>query len=381
LETDYRRDFADFGSVAYMNAAYQGPLPLAAVRAAQQALEWKALPHQIPEGIYFDLPDRIRQKISRIIGAEPEEIAVTTGASAGMASVAAGFDWKAGDEVLVAQGEFPSHFATWLQYARAGKLLMRVIVPRGKFLSADDYIERIGPRTRIVSASLVRFDDGALLDAARVAKACHKAGAAFLLDLSQCVGAMPISIRELGADFAVASGYKWLLGPYGTGFFWAASEWTERLQLGPVYYMALEGARDFHNLPLANLRPVSGARRWDSPETASFTNLSAFDSSLDFILRFGVASIAAHNEALVKEIIQGLPADRCVLASPSEIERRGPYVCIAARQQEKTAELFEQLREAKVIVSLRENALRISPHIYNTPEEIARLIDVLMNFS
>lgn len=381
METDYRSEFADFGETVYLNAAYQGPLPVAAVRAGQQALEWKALPHTIPEGVHFDLPDRIRQKIASIIGGEPAEIAVTTGASAGMASVAAGMDWRAGDEVLVARGEFPSHFATWLQYARAGKLRMRVIEPHGGFVSARDYIENIGPRTRLVSASLVRFDDGALLDAALVAEACHQAGAALLLDLSQCAGAMPISVRELGADFAVGSGYKWLLGPYGTGFFWVASEWTERLQLGAIYYMALDGARNFQNLPLSNLQPAPGARRWDSPETASFANLSVFDVSLDLILRAGVESIAAHNAALINEIVARLLERRCILASPAESERRGPFVCVAAQRQEKTAELFEKLREAQVIVSLREHALRIAPHIYNTAEQISRLADVLSTSS
>ena len=74
---------------------------------------------------------------------------------------------------------------------------------------------------------------------------------------------------------AVCSGYKWLLGPYGTGFFWIASEWIERLPLGAVYFMALEGAHDFHAMSSENFGPVPGARRWDSPETANFTNLAA----------------------------------------------------------------------------------------------------------
>jgi selenocysteine lyase/cysteine desulfurase len=377
LATNYRSEFADFEGVTYLNAALQGPLPLAAARKAQEALEWLTRPYQLRDSAYFDLPDRIREKTARIIGARPDEIAVTSGASSGLASVAAGIDWKPGDEVLIGRGEFPAHFSTWLRYDQAGKLRVRVVEPRDRFISADDYIEQIGPRTRVVSASLVRFDNGVRFDAPRVAKACEKIGAALLLDVTQCAGAMNLNIRDLGATMAVCSGYKWLLGPYGAGFFWVANEWTERLPLGSVYFMALEGARIFHAMPTGYVRPVPGARRWDSPETASFTNLAAFDSSLDLVLRIGVDAMQHHADALVGEIIERLPETGCVLASPEEPERRGPYVCISARDPKDTPALHEKLRAAQISVSLRENALRIAPHIYNTREDVSRLIEVL----
>jgi selenocysteine lyase/cysteine desulfurase len=229
----------------------------------------------------------------------------------------------------------------------------------------------------VVSASFVRFDNGARLDASRVSRACEKFGTALVLDLSQCAGALALNIRDLGASMAVASGYKWLLGPYGTGFFWVADQWIERLALGAVYFMALEGARDFHALPTDDPRPAPGARRWDSAETANFTNLAAFDSSLDLVLRLGVDAVQRHVDALVGQIIDELPRTNCVLTSPEERERRGPYVCISARDSKETPALYQKLREARVFVSLRENALRISPHIYNTREEIGRLFEVL----
>jgi selenocysteine lyase/cysteine desulfurase len=377
LATDYRSEFADFEGVAYLNAALQGPIPLAAAREAQAALEWKKRPDRLADTAYFDLPDRIREKVSRVIGARPDEIAVTSGASAGLASVAAGIDWKPGDEVLVGRGEFPAHFSTWLRYEKAGKLRVRVVEPRGRFITADDYIAEIGPQTRVVSASFVRFDNGARLDAARVGEACRKSGTALLLDITQCAGSMPLNIRELGADMAVCSGYKWLLGPYGTGFFWIASEWIERLPLGAVYFMALEGARDFHALPSDKFQPVPGARRWDSPETANFTNLAAFESSLDMLLRIGLDSVAQHVDGLVGELIERLPRGLCVLASPEERSKRGPYVCVSARRSEETMALYEKVRAAQIHVSLRDNALRIAPYLYNTSEEISRLIEVL----
>ena len=377
MSLDYRRDFSDFEGVAYLNIANQGALPLASARAAQAAIESKKLPYKITDDLYFDLPDRIREKLARLIGAASEEIALTTGASAGFSAVAAGIGWQPGDEVLVARGEFPAHFAAWFPYEKAGKLHVRIIAPRGRFISADDYIEHIGPRTRLVSASLVRYDDGSMLEASRVAQACHAANALFLVDLSQCTGAVPLSIRHLGADFAASSGYKWLLGPYGTGFFWASPEWMNRTPVGPFYWQALEGARDFHSLPLENLQAAPGARRWDTAETGNFINFAAWDASLDWLVKIGIDAIQKHNDALVDEIIERLPRDCCVLASPAERERRGPYICISSRKPERNRELYEKLREAQIFVSLREKALRISPYLYNTLEHIERLIKVL----
>ena len=377
MATDYRSEFAGFEGVAYLNTALQGPMPLAAARESQAALEWKKRPDRLADTAYFDLPDRIREKISLVIGARPDEIAVTSGASAGLASVAAGIDWKPGDEVLVGRGEFPAHFSTWLRYEQAGKLRVRVVESRGRFITADDYIAQIGPQTRIISASFVRFDNGARLDSARLGEACRKAGVALLLDVSQCAGSMPMNIRELGATMAVCSGYKWLLGPYGSGFFWIANEWVERLPLGAVYFMALEGARDFHAMPSEKFQPMPGARRWDSPETANFTNLAAFESSLDLLLRIGLDSVARHVDCLVGELIERLPRDRCMLASPEERLKRGPYVCISALKREETTALYERVRSAQIHVSLRESALRISPYLHNTSAEISRLVEVL----
>ena len=374
---EYRSEFADFGEVAYLNASLQGPLPLVSVRAAQEALEWKKRPDVLPDSAYFELPNRIREKVSRLIAAKPEEVAVTSGASAGIAAVAAGIDWKPGDEVLVGRGEFPAHFSTWLRYEQAGKLRVRVVEPRGRFLCPEDYVAQMGPQTRVISASYVRFDNGARLDTPPIAEACRRFGTALILDLSQCVGGMPIDIRATGATMAVASGYKWMLGPYGCGFFWVAEEWIERLPLGAVYFMALEGAHDFHSMFTRKLRPLPGARRWDSPETANFTNLAAFDTSLDLILRIGIDTVSQYVDGLTAKIVERLPREKCVLASPEERAARGPYLCVSAREVEKTMALYERVRAANVHVSFRENAIRCSPFLYNTAEHISRLLDVL----
>ncbi len=376
---DWRNEWFEFDDVTYLNLAGQAPMPRVSIRAAQEALEWKKNPSRLPDSIYFDLPDRVRELIAPLIGGRPEEIALTTGATGGLAAVAAGFDWKPEDEILIARGEFPAHLATWMPLMQAGRLQVRIIAPRDRFITAADFLAHISKRTRLVSVSLVRFDDGARLDTQALTRACREAGALLLLDVSQCAGAMPMDVRALGADFAVCSGYKWLLGPFGTGFFWARAERIAEMRPAPFYWMALEGAHEFHKLWQGNSwTPAPGARRWDSPETASFFNLAPIAASLEFVLRAGVENIWQHNRRLMAEMAERLPLDRCVLASPADPDARGPYACVAARSPEKTAALYEKLREAKVIVSLREGALRVSPHLFNTERDIDRLLAVLV---
>jgi selenocysteine lyase/cysteine desulfurase len=373
---DWRKDWFEFDDATYLNVAEQAPLPRVAIRATQAALEWKKFPHQIPSSAYFELPNRVRASMAKLIGGKPEEIALTTGASGGIAAVANGLDWKAQDEVIIAKGEFPAQFATWKPMEALGRLRVKMISPRNRFIAADDFIDAMGPHTRLVSASLVRFDDGSLLDAERVARACHERGALLLLDASQCAGAMPIDVAKLGTDFMAAAGYKWLLGPYGTGFFWVRTEQIEKMRIGPFYWMALDGAEDFHSLSLLvdEARPARGARRWDVPETASYFNLAALDASLEFLLRTGPETIAAHNRSLIEQMFARLPRDRCVAASPADASRRGPYGCFAARTPEKTAELYGKLRKNNIIVSLREGNLRVSPHLFNSERDLDKLI-------
>jgi cysteine desulfurase/selenocysteine lyase len=374
MSMDWRNEWFEFEDAVYLNLANQAPMPKESVRAAQAAIEWKKFPQRMPDSVYFGLPNNIRASIAKLIGGRPEEVAITAGASGGLAAVANGFNWRPDDEVILGRGEFPAHFATWKPLDAQGRLHVKIIRPREKFITAEDFIGAMGPKTRLVSASLVRFDDGSLLDAGRVAQACRTLGAMLLLDVSQAAGAMPIDVAQLGADFLVCAGYKWLLSPYGTGFFWARSERIEEMELGPFYWTALEGADKFHSLSMEELRLVPGARRWDSPETASFFNLSAMNASLEFVLRAGPETVLEHNRKLMGMMYERLPRDRCVATSPPEPERRGPYACFAARSAEKTAALYERLRKENVFVSLREGNLRVSPHLYNTERDIDKLI-------
>ena len=378
-QIDWRQEWFEFEDATYLNLAGQSPMPRVSIRAVQAALEAKKFPHHQTDATYFEVPNRIRECIAKVIGAKPEEIALTSGASAGAGAVAYALKWNLGDEVITAKGEFPLQYTAWKPMQEREGLNLKIVAPSGRFLNADDLIAAMTPRTRVVSVSMVRYDDGSLLDAPRVAAACHAQGALLLLDVSQCCGALPMDVRQLGADFLICAGYKWLLGPFGTGFFWVKSEHLSTVRPGPFYWMAVQGADNFSALNFDDPKPGPNAKRWDAPEWASYFNfnLAALDASVELVSRIGPEQVAAHNRKLIDFLFERLPKDRCIPASPLDAAQRGPYGCFAARSREKTTELYQRLRKENVIVSLRESNIRVSPYLYNTERDIDRLIRVI----
>ncbi len=377
--TNWRDEWFAIEDATYLNVSGQSPMPRVSIRAAQAALEVKKYPHQRTDAVFFEIPTRIRASLAKLITAKPEEIALTSGATTGAYAVAYGLTWKPGDEIITTTGEFPLQYTVWKPMEEREGVKVKVVAPSDRFISADDLIAAMTPRTKLVSVSLVRFNDGSLLDARKVADACHKHGAVLLLDVSQCCGALPMDVEALGADFMICAGYKWLLSPFGTGFFWIKQEHLASMRPGPFYWMAVTGSHDFAALNFESPKPEPTARRWDSAEWASEfnLNLATMDASTDFVVRMGPGRVFEHNRKLIDFMYERLPKDRCVPASPTDSARRGPYGCFAARSREKTTEIYERLRNENVIVSLREGNIRVAPHLFNSERDIDRLISVV----
>ena len=376
--TNWRKEWFDIEDAIYLNVAAHAVMPRVSIRAVEDSLEAKKFPHHVEDSLWFEAPVRIRESLSKMIGAKPEEIAVTSGASAGVDVVAHGLNWKQGDEIITARGEFPLQYATWKPMEKREGVRLRVIAPRDRFITANDLIGALTPRTRIISVSLVRFDDGSLLDAAHLATACHAQGTLLLLDVSQACGAVPMNVNDLGADFMVCAGYKWLLSCYGTGFFWVKSEHLDTLRPGPFCWTG-QNTDKFAELNFVDPEPSRAAKRWDAAEWATYYNfnLSAMAQSVDFVLRVGPEVVAEHNRKLIDFLFSRLPEDRCIPASPQYPEQRGPFGCFIARKPEKTVELYRKLRRENIIVSLREGKIRVSPHLFNSEQDMDRLISVV----
>lgn len=377
LESTWRDAWSPFVDVAYLNTAAMSAMPRPTFDALQIALDAKRFPHHKSDATWFDITDRLRGSLAALIGASADQIALTTGASTGLQAVALGTAWQPGDEVIIAHGEFPVQHATWTPMAQREGVTVKVVSPRDRFLTADDLIDALTPNTRVVSVSHVRFDDGSLLDAARVAEACRARGVLFVLDVTQSCGAMPLDVDALGADFIVCAGYKWLLSPYGTGFLWARRDRVDALRPGPFYWIN-QDETSFAKLNLRDPAPRSGARRLDAPEMSSYFNLNvtAMEASVRFLVDVRPETVQAHNRELIARLFDELP-DGFVPASPLDSTQRGPYGCFVAETPERTAAIHATLARENVFVSLREGRIRVSPHLFNTMRDIERLLDVV----
>jgi cysteine desulfurase/selenocysteine lyase len=374
---EWREEWYPGEDTVYLNAAGQAPMPRVSIEAVQASLEWKKSPHTLTDQQELHLPKRVRTSIANLIGAKPGEIALTTGASAGLIALAYGLDWKRGDEILTAHREFPMQYTTWKPMEAREGVNLKLIAPTGRWIAAEDFIAALTPQTRLVSVSMVRFDDGSMLDAPKLGAACRAQGTLLALDVSQCCGAIPMDVRQLGADLITCSGYKWLLGPYGSGFFWGKSGLLASFRSGPFYWQGIEGLNHFSALIFEDPKAAPGARGWDASETASYFNLAGWEASLRFLHDVGVETVAEHNQKLMAYMYESLPRDQCVRTSPLETERRGPYACFAAHTLERTQAIYARLKKEKVIASLREGNIRVSTHLYNTMQDIDKLVQVV----
>jgi selenocysteine lyase/cysteine desulfurase len=368
--------FAAAEGHAYLNAASKGPLPLAAVRAGREALAIQERPWRLAPGADAGVLAEVRALAARLLGARDESVAVVTGAGQVVNDVARGLELGEGDEILLAKHEFPANDLPWRWLARRG---VRVRVaeadhPTGA-VSAGKLASEIGPRTRVVAFSHVSYLHGGRIDPGPVAEAARRAGAVTVLDGSQAAGALPFDFGASGIDVYAASGYKFLLGPYGCGLGLFSPAVLDRLAVTDVNWQSVVGADDYDHPPTeVVLKP--GAQRYDAHEPASPANLKPLAESLRLLLEATPAVVQAHARALGDRLLATLP-EGLEVASPLDPGARSHILCLRAGTPAQTAVVFERLRAAKVETSLRGGRIRVSPHLYNAPPDVDRLLEAL----
>ena len=363
--------------VTYLNFAAHAAIPRVALNSLESSIAAKMRPHIVDDQSFFSVAASLRQTLATLIGASPDEVALTSGAGAGLAAIAYGMKWTAGDEVIIARGEFPVQYATWKPMEARESIEVRIAVPQGQFIQSDDLIAALTPRTRVVSVSHVRFDDGSMLDVTSLAAACRRNGTFLVLDVSQSCGAIPMNVRSLGADFIVCAGYKYLLSPWGTGFLWTRKENLDSLRPGPYNWLS-QGVESFARLNYVDPEPPRTLSRWDSAEAASLYNfnLTVMEASTRFVLQASPALIRDHNQALIGYFFDRLP-ESYRLASPRQASQRGVFGCIEAGSRRDTEILYQTLRDERFVVALRQGKIRVAPHLLNSMQDIDRLLVVL----
>ncbi len=371
-----RDDFFDFDGWTYLNCAYQGPLPRVSAVAVEHALGLERCPNRIEERLIIELPDAIRPLAAQLMRAQPEEIAIGTGATHGLNLAAAGLPLGPGDEVLLAPGEFPANLFPWQYHAEHRGYTVRIVDLEGPMPTPEDYRRAASSQTRAVSVAFVSYTSGYRMDLQGLSRLCKERGWYLVVDACQAVGSLAFSVTDFEPDILATGGYKWLLAPYGTGLTYVRKGLIDALQIPVVNWLGLQASEDFNALSRQEMTFAAGARRFDAPETAAFLNLYGLKRSLEYLLEIGIDTVERHHTTLLDYLEESLPQDFRITSDRRPGARSG-IVFLAGNSQEATKSAYRRLRKAKVHVSLRENRIRVSPHIYNDRSDIDRLLEAV----
>ena len=372
---DYRQEFSDFSPLIYLDCAYQGPLPRTTVERIYQAIELKSRPDRLKAPEYFRLPERVRARIARLTGAAAEEIAITNSATQGIGIVAAGLNFSAGDEIVVASTNFPSNLFTWLHLRRKG-VIVKVVEAVGGEVTLDQVAAELTSRTRVLALDWVSYSTGSRVNLASFGGLIHDRGGIFVVDGTQGVGANELNLDALPVDVMACAAYKWLLGPYGTGFAYVAQDLLNKLDVNVINWYSVEGAEDFDSLPQEEFNLIHDARVFDSGETGNFINLHGFEASLEFVEGVTIAAVNGHCRRLLRRLEEGLRARGYTLSAASFPGHESTILGFSASTDEATAELHQKLSTNQIAVSLRHGMIRVSPYVYNSEADIDRLLEI-----
>ena len=372
--TELRKsDFPWTTGTAYLDSASIGPLPTR-TRATLDAFNaMRSTPHRIPKDVQFGALTRARSLAARLLNVGSSEIALATNTSFGINIAARALPLGPGDIVLVSDREFPANVYPWMQVGDRGATLELVPVTEQGWPDEARLLERLtDPRVKVLAVSLVQFSNGYTVDLASLSKAARATRTWLVVDAIQGLGQLPVDLAETPVDILATGAQKWLLSPWGSGFFYVRKEILEQLSPPFAGWLAFQGTDDFSKLTDYNPRWHDDSRRFELI-TLPFQDFAAMNTSLELILDIGVDEIAAHLQRLHQPVLAWAERTGAPLASPRGTHGSG-ILCLAP---EGVAEVFRRLKAARIICSLREGAIRLSPHGYNTVEEMERVAAVL----
>jgi cysteine desulfurase/selenocysteine lyase len=315
-----------------------------------------------------------RASFARLIGAEQEEVALVSSTSEGLNIVANMLDFRPGDNIVVTDIEFPSNLFPWLNLEKKG-IEVRVVPVLRAAAPLDALAELIDDRTRLVAVAHVSFVNGLKLDLAALAELAHGHGAYLAVDAVQSAGVVPIDVRADGVDFLACSGFKWLMSPSGTGAFFCRGDIMEQYE--PAYISWFSVEEPFNFVPGNAMRLAQDARRFMISGNINLIGFQGFRAAIHYILDTGVGHINAHVQSLCCFILQkahdlGLP-----VISPLDPSCSGPIVNFQVPEPERLVSL---LREQHVYAVQRVGGLRLSPFIYNSVEDIERVMAIVEDY-
>ena len=367
--------------ITYINCAYMSPMLKSVELAGQQAIITKRAPHQITAEDFFTDTEKLRIAFAKLINtSDSKRIVSIPSVSYGIATVVNNISLERGDEIIVTDKQFPSNYYAWEKAAGRTGAILKTITPSSELQNRskqwnENILNAITSKTKVVAIAHVHWADGTLFDLMAIRQATQAVGALLIIDGTQSVGSLPFDVQRIQPDALICAGYKWLMGPYGIGVAYYGEYFDNGNPIEENWINRKE-SENFANL--VNYQPEyqSGSLRYGVGEQSNFILIPMMIAAINQLNQWQPKNIQQYCEAISNHSIKSL---REAGFHIEEDAYRGNHlfgIRIPAHLDINT--INQKLKAAHVYVSIRGNAIRVAPHLYNDSNDFEKLLNVLL---
>jgi selenocysteine lyase/cysteine desulfurase len=375
---EIRAQFPALEKYTYFTSNGLGVLPQRSVLALQERLDQLSR-NAIISTLFGNGPliEETRARVARLLGCEAGEVAFCRNTSEGILWAAQSLRVALGDEVLVAQGEYPANVLPWMAQESRG-LVTRLLPQRDRRITPALVQEAWTQRTRVLAVSFVQYNSGFRADLKKLADVVHERGGLLVCDAIQGLGALQLDVRKTGVDVLAAGTHKWLLGLQGLGVFYCSEEALGQLDLGHIGPGSLIDDRDPEDPDAPYDRNfVPDTRRFEEG-TRNYLAIAALNESLALMEEIGPARIEARIQELTDYLVAEAEARGCRVHSPrGPGEWSGIVLFEPPAGGPKATDLVAAMHGQRITINARENCIHMGVHFYNTRKEVDRVLHVL----
>jgi cysteine desulfurase / selenocysteine lyase len=357
----------------YFNHAAISPPPITTIRAVEAQLKDVHENGSTNFRSWLAVKERTRELLAGLLGARPEQVALVRNTSDALSTVANGLDWSAGDNIVTFSREFPSNIYPWLRMRDVFGVEVRMCEEREGRIDTGEFESLIDRNTRVVAISHVQYASGFRTDLNRLGRVARQHGALFVVDAIQALGAIPTDVEAEFVDVAAGASHKWLLAPEGVGYLYLSDRARERVQPTLVGWVSVPDPDDYFNFDQGWNR---GTLAWETG-TGPTALIHGLKQSLTLLTNHGIQNVANYLEELTDYLCERLNGKKYEVVSSRAPREKSQIVCIRHPGGMPAMALYAHLMSKHIVTAPRGDRLRISPHLYNTSQEVDELIKAL----